>query len=484
MASIKDESKRRGLRKVKSLNLRKPEDLEAVAQGMDDLLDLMKLKHILATGEVFEDKLRHTETGDVLKKKRLLNIQAKSSSKLPVVEEDAAENKEKNSLKAKIQKKTFSRSFDKKKSSLNGASVDDVPTPEVLNLKVKRTEEWDDINDSHKSKFWEEHDIEVGEYHYGVAIKGWRDSMEDTFDIKTSISPDIPNLFGVYDGHGGVSCANFCKNFLLQQVAKNPNFMSNTSVILKDTFLAVDADYGQAFKDGTAGATATALVVVPIDVDKKNVSGRNAGTKSKTNTENPRFRKSRKMKETNGQKLINTLKKTASLRENKREFKYYCACVGDSRAILIYESGNVVPLSEDHNLRRQDELERIRQAEGEIRYDPEFNELLVYSQEAERGLNVTRTIGDKDFKPWVMALPEIHDGFLTSQAAYFVVASDGVWSQVRNKEVGDIILQYGLEEGLKNVANLTNKRGCFDNCTLVGVDIQKMLAKMNEKLDQ
>lgn len=457
--NVNNERSRRGLRKVKSLNLRKPEDLKQVTQDVQELVDLMNLKKILFAGEVFDKETMGNDKGNVMKNKMKLNAQAKENSKK-------------------------STGVDPEEVSVTEDTPTDEPVePVPINDTEAKPREWDDVKPSIKEEFWKELREIEGEYHYGIAVKGWRKTMEDTFDAKSSLDAEIPNLFGVYDGHGGSSCSTFCENFLLRKLAKNPAFHTRPKKCLEDTFFNVDSEYGKSFKDGKEGSTATALAVVPIDVEKQLNEAKNNGVRTKVESVNPRFNKKKKGKESTSQRIYNSIRKAASLRENKREFKFYCACVGDSRAVLVYESGKTVELSQDHTLRRKDELERIRQAEGEVRYDPDFNEMLVYSEAAQRGLNVTRSIGDSYFKPMVTYHPEIKEGFLTKDAAYFLIASDGLWSHVRSHEVGPILKEFGLKEGIKNLANLSNKRGCYDNCTILAVDVQHLLKRMNDNLD-
>ena len=99
-----------------------------------------------------------------------------------------------------------------------------------------------------------------------------------------------------------------------------------------------------------------------------------------------------------------------------------------------------------------------------------------------QGLNVTRSLGDDDFKPWVMHLPEVSQGFVTSDVFAMLIASDGLWAHVNTDEVGPLLLKYGLKHGVRNLANLANKRGCYDNCSIVAVDVQKMIKDLDTKL--
>ncbi|KAG0462715.1 hypothetical protein HPP92_021191 [Vanilla planifolia] len=54
-------------------------------------------------------------------------------------------------------------------------------------------------------------------------------------------------------------------------------------------------------------------------------------------------------------------------------------------------------------------------------------------------LQVTRSIGDGDLKPAVTAEPEIIETTLSADDEFLVMASDGLWDAVSNKEVISII---------------------------------------------
>lgn len=457
MSNIKQETKNRNFRKVKSLNLRSIGDLEELPQGLADLESFMLLKKIVTSGNVFSKDVDVKTESTLLKNRMKLNVQAKASSQSKL-------------------RKTHSQKLDKKKSSLKEEAA---PAP-ILIKPVSIYKEWEDVEANFKEKFWENSEEMKGKYHYGVALQGWRKRMEDTVDFNSSINAEAPNMFSVYDGHGGSNCSTFCKNILLRALSKKRDLLVKPKAILQNVFTDVHEEYCKNFKDSTQGSTATTIVVLPVDVDQNMKKGKNGGMKSAAVSDNPKYKT--KAKQTTGRKIYNSIRKAASLRENKREYKFYCACVGDSRAVLVYDSGKTVPLSRDHNLRRKDELARIKSSGGEVRYDSEYNEVLVYSKVAKSGLTVTRSIGDGFFKPWVMHLPEIQEGYLTKDAAFFLIASDGLWSHVKTKEIGPILTEYGLEQGIKNLANLSNKRGCYDNCSIVGVDIQKMIATINENI--
>mmetsp|Transcript_13690 Transcript_13690/g.15586 ORF Transcript_13690/g.15586 Transcript_13690/m.15586 type:complete len:486 (-) Transcript_13690:1304-2761(-) len=319
------------------------------------------------------------------------------------------------------------------KELIAGAEV--AAKPPKKNFKIKRRPEWELVKPEFVEAFWMEYDELHEGYYDAFAIKGWRPGMEDVMDTFYTRNANLKQLFAVYDGHGGDECALYCKKYLLRRLSLHSQLNANPKSALADSFISVDAKYIEKATDSgsMAGTTATVLYVTPV---------------------------------LNAQK--------------KRAYKYYLACVGDSRAVLVYTSGKVVPLSDDHNLKRKDELQRVKDGGGEVYYDTEFDEILVYSEELERGLNVTRTIGDKDFKPLVTSFPELSDGYLDSNCAYIIMASDGLWGKVSNEEAGKVLLEYGTKAGTENLANLANARGSFDNVTLMAIDITQIIKEMEK----
>lgn len=50
-------------------------------------------------------------------------------------------------------------------------------------------------------------------------------------------------------------------------------------------------------------------------------------------------------------------------------------------------------------------------------------------------LSVSRSIGDAHLKDWVVAEPETNILQLTSDMEFLVLASDGLWEEVRHKQL-------------------------------------------------
>lgn len=112
------------------------------------------------------------------------------------------------------------------------------------------------------------------------------------------------------------------------------------------------------------------------------------------------------------------------------------ANTGDSRCVLS-RKGEAQPLTLDHKPVLVDEAERIVKAGGFVR-DNRVN----------GALNVSRTIGDLDFKrntdlphthQMVIATPDIVDFELNKGDEFLILACDGIWDVLTNQEAVDFV---------------------------------------------
>ncbi|KAG0461265.1 hypothetical protein HPP92_021562 [Vanilla planifolia] len=85
--------------------------------------------------------------------------------------------------------------------------------------------------------------------------------------------------------------------------------------------------------------------------------------------------------------------------------------------------------------------------------------------------HVTRSIGDGDLKPAVTAEPEIIETTLSADDEFLVMASDGLWDAVSNKEVISIINNKVKEPAMcsKRLGSEAIERGSKDNITVIVV---------------
>ncbi|KAM0027439.1 putative protein-serine/threonine phosphatase, protein kinase TKL-Pl-3 family [Helianthus debilis subsp. tardiflorus] len=251
------------------------------------------------------------------------------------------------------------------------------------------------------------------------ATCGRRETMEDTHFLMPRLwnENDI-HMFGIFDGHRGAAAAEFSVR-ALPRLLQTLDCTSSPTDALKEAFINTDVAFrkelhnqrkSKAFiqKDYHPGCTAiTALIV---------------------------------------------------------QNRLYVANAGDCRA-LICRAGCPYPLSKDHVASCLDEKERVTSLGGQVKW--QFDTWRV----GPAALQVTRSIGDDDLKPWVTAEPEVTETVLSDDDEYLVMASDGLWDVVSNLEVVNIIKDTVKEPRMcsKRLATEAAERGSNDNITVIVV---------------
>ncbi|KAI3875236.1 hypothetical protein MKX03_008934 [Papaver bracteatum] len=122
------------------------------------------------------------------------------------------------------------------------------------------------------------------------------------------------------------------------------------------------------------------------------------------------------------------------------------ANLGDSRAVLGTSSDNgelmAVQLTTDLKPTVPEEAERIRKSNGRVfALENEAHVTRVWLPDQNfPGLAMTRAFGDFDLKDYgVIAIPQISHHHLNNNDKFVVLASDGVWDVLSNKEVVSIV---------------------------------------------
>lgn len=149
---------------------------------------------------------------------------------------------------------------------------------------------------------------------------------------------------------------------------------------------------------------------------------------------------------------------------------------GDCRAVLGKKSDDTitaVPLTKDHNIREPEELKKLKAAhpsgDGAVASRIEERDLVKYFDGkpvyVKGMLQPTRCIGDfvlkkKEFieaipllkrfasfnPPYITCTPEVTAFDIRSEDEFVVMASDGIWDELENQEVVDIVAE-ALEKG-------------------------------------
>eukprot|EP00897_Mesotaenium_endlicherianum_P006332 jgi/Mesen1/5727/ME000029S05036 len=105
---------------------------------------------------------------------------------------------------------------------------------------------------------------------------------------------------------------------------------------------------------------------------------------------------------------------------------------GDSRAVMS-RAGKAIPLSSDHKPNREDEQRRVEAAGGRVVFWNGYRVLGV--------LAMSRAIGDRYLKPYVIAEPEVTCTLRSAEDEFIILASDGLWDVVNNDVACDVVRQ-------------------------------------------
>ncbi|XP_074039266.1 probable protein phosphatase 2C T23F11.1 isoform X2 [Leptinotarsa decemlineata] len=208
-------------------------------------------------------------------------------------------------------------------------------------------------------------------------MQGWRINMEDSHTHILSL-PDDPNtaFFAVYDGHGGSKVAEYAGKHLHKYIINRKEYKDgDIPQAMKKAFLELDSHMHDedSLKQEASGTTAITILV--------------------------------------------------------KDNKLYCANVGDSRAVVSIK-GQAEALSEDHKPSNQGEYDRITAAGG-----------WVDCNRVNGNLALSRALGDFAFKrnsekgPEDQIVTDVVERSITSDWEFIVLACDGIWDVMSNKEV-------------------------------------------------
>lgn len=249
---------------------------------------------------------------------------------------------------------------------------------------------------------------------YGIAeMQGKRSYMEDRHLAVAHVNGNPHwSIYAVFDGHGGDHASSYCQEHFGHNLSMEASLLvSNPKEALTQAFLQTDHDYHLRSKllNYNDGTTACVALV--------------------------------------------------------QHKKIFVANAGDSRAILIQASGRIHPLSCDHKPDRVDEKARIETAGGFIQF---------YGVWRVQGvLALSRAIGDRLLKPFVIPTPEVTSFTTSSFDHYLVLATDGVWDVLSNQQVGTLVSQHPQPQDACNVImEKAYACGSQDNICVMVVDLQ------------
>ncbi|CAL9120921.1 unnamed protein product [Musa acuminata var. zebrina] len=271
--------------------------------------------------------------------------------------------------------------------------------------------------------------------HGSVSLVGRRRNMEDAVVEVTGFAAGGYGYFAVYDGHGGATVAQACRDRLhvavAEEVGRRRAAGEGEGVdmwrrALVAGFARVDAEVmgeTRQLRQGMVGSTAVVAVVA--------------------------------------EKWI------------------IVANCGDSRAVLS-RGGVAVPLSIDHKPDRPDERGRVEALGGRI---------LCWDCPRVLGVLATsRSFGDYLLKPYVSSDPEFMVTDRSEEDEFLVLASDGLWDVISSEMACRVIRKCmasptgnnypsgiagsAARDAAAVLARLAISRGSFDNVSVVVVELR------------
>ncbi|KAJ4830771.1 hypothetical protein Tsubulata_049052, partial [Turnera subulata] len=268
----------------------------------------------------------------------------------------------------------------------------------------------------------EEAEVEREGYGYSVYCKrGRREAMEDRFSAVTDIQGDLKKaFFGVFDGHGGAKAAEFAAKTLDKNILDE--------ILKRDN----EEEIEEAVKYGYLNTDSQFL--------KEDVRG--------------------------GSCCVTALVRNGNL---------VVSNAGDCRAV-ISRGGVAEALTSDHRPSREDEKDRVENLGGYV-------DLIRGAWRIQGSLAVSRGIGDRHLKQWVISEPETKTLKINPEDEFLILASDGLWDKVENQEAVDIArpLCMGVDgkadplSACKKLAELSVSRGSYDDISVMLIQLRRFI---------
>lgn len=258
---------------------------------------------------------------------------------------------------------------------------------------------------------------------YAVGVcsqQGKRPYQEDQYAIKQFVHNLAPaksasetHMFGLFDGHAGGRCSTHLSNNLASALVEEESFVSNLPLALKKCFYTANEQFLKIAEKNKwhDGSTGNVAVI--------------------------------------------------------RDGKLTVANVGDCRALLI-SNGRPLQMSNDHKPTNPEEQKRIASLGGAVVY-------CMGVARVNKVLAVSRAFGNRTLRQVIRPDAELMQRELVTGDDFLVMASDGLWDVLRNKDVCDVCYSSYLQRRPQAIAeelvNMALSRGSMDNVTCIVVNL-------------
>ena len=257
------------------------------------------------------------------------------------------------------------------------------------------------------------------------SMQGWRPEMEDAHCALIGL-PSLKDwsFFAVFDGHAGAGVSAVCADRLVDTIISNSDFRASTgdngepnpddvTQGIKTGFLSLD-DKMRGLPEVVSGADKSGSTAICVLISPNHI--------------------------------------------------FFGNC-GDSRAILR-SSSYVKFFTKDHKPINPEERQRIQNAGGS-----------VMIQRVNGSLAVSRALGDFEYKnvqgkgpceQLVSPEPEIYVQERSDEDEFIILACDGIWDVMSNKELGDFVRsRMELTSDLDQVCNMVVDTCLYKVCFIL-----------------
>ena len=161
-----------------------------------------------------------------------------------------------------------------------------------------------------------------------------------------------------------------------------------------------------------------------------------------------------------------------------RDKKILIANVGDCRAVVL-SAGRPIQMSNDQKPTSIEEQKRINSLGGTVEY-------CMGVARVNGILAVSRAFGNRTLRQVIRPDPEMTQRELTKDDDYLIMASDGLWDVLRNKDVCDTCYAMnnnnnGPQQIAEELVNTAIARGSMDNVTCIVVRLNGYVHRMLNK---
>lgn len=221
------------------------------------------------------------------------------------------------------------------------------------------------------------------------------------------------HFYGLFDGHAGGKCSQYLAQNLATTLTEDDAFATNLPLAMKKCFITVNEQFLKLAEKGKWHDGSTGNVAV--------------------------------------------------IRDNKLTV----ANVGDCRSVLI-SNGRPLQMSNDHKPTNPDEQKRIASLGGAVVY-------CMGVARVNRVLAVSRAFGNRTLRTVIRPDAELMQRDLQAGDDFLVMASDGMWDVLRNKDVAEVCYSAYLQRRPQAIADelvhMALARGSMDNVTCIVVNL-------------